>query len=126
MSPGWAPMALTAGSELFIWRSWYGLTRYFSRSCFCSSSVRISCLGTSLCWKMSNAGNVLGRSSMRFFLAPCLTVCVYRPSVTIMPLSTLVSFMAFWRRAMNATPTVASPGMHQTSAFSFSFGMSIM
>ena len=83
-------------------------------------------MGTSLCSNMSNAGKVFGRSSMPFFLAVPFTACVYLPSVTIIPLSTSASFIAFVNRFIDATPTVASPGTHHTSALVFSRGISIM
>jgi len=76
MLPGLAPMALTAGSVDFTCGIWYGFILYVVRSWFCSFSVRISCLGTSACSKMSKTGKLLGRSSTFFFLAPVLTACV--------------------------------------------------
>lgn len=123
MSPGFAPMALTAGSLLLICGSWYGCTRYCSRSFLASCSGRISCFGTMSCSKMSNAGNVLGRSSICFLAAPCLTAWVYLPSVTSSPLSISCSFMYFCMSLIAAMPTVVSPGKHQIMAFSLSLGM---
>ncbi len=76
MSPGFAPMALTAGSVDFTCGIWYGLILYWVRRLVCSFSVRISCLGTSACSKMSKTGNDLGRSSTFFFFAACLTAWV--------------------------------------------------
>ena len=68
MSPGFAPMALTAGSVDFICGIWYGWILNWARMAFFSFSSRISCFGTSLWSKISNTGNDLGRSSIFPFL----------------------------------------------------------
>jgi len=124
MSPGFAPIAFTAGSEALICGSWYGWTLYCVSSCCFSSSVRISCLGTCLCWKMSNAGNAFGRSSILLFLAFCFAACVYLPSLIIIPIGMSWSFIVFASLFIATMPTVASSGMLHMRAFSFSFGMS--
>ena len=125
MSPGFAPMAFTAGSLDFICGIWYGWILKRLRTSFFSFSSRISCLGTSLWSKISNTGKDLGSSSIFpfFFLAPCLAACVNRPSVMTMARSRPFSSKSLYSAFIIAMPTVASPRMHQTRAFSFSLGM---
>jgi len=76
-----------------------------------------------VCVRRGRRLGMFGRSSIFFFFAPSFTAWVYLPSVTIIPLSTSASFMAFVTRFTLFMPTVVSPGTHHIRAFSFSLGM---